>query len=178
MRVVGVLLLALLAASCGGPSGAPALQGGPSGAPAPHFVVAPPNYKAALTKAYAANPDAYAAVFDEVGLRPNESVDYLVTAQASADYQCSFLDPNTPTGAQRTGPSQHVAGLVSATGTFLADGTGEVNQTLLVAAPAAPNQTCPAGYELRPWRQTFIMVRVLDRGHQVHEALPDVTGEA
>jgi hypothetical protein len=172
MRVVGVLLLALLAASCGGPSGAPA------GAPAPHFVAAPPNYKAAVTKAYAANPDAYAAEIDEVGLRPNESVDYLVTAQASADYQCGVITPNTPTGIQRTGPSQHVSGLVSATGTFLADGTGEVNQILLVAAPAAPNQTCPAGYQLRPWRQSFIMVRVLDRGHQVHEALPDVTGEA
>ena len=176
MRVVGVIVLALLAASCGGPSGAPAQQGSPS-APAPHFVAAPPNYKAAVTKAYAVNPDAYAAVIDEVGLRPNESVDYLVTAQASADYQCSFLNPNTPTGAQTTGPSQHVAGLVSAAGMFLADGTGEVNQILTVAAPAAPNQTCPAGYQLRPWRQTFLMVRVLDRGHQVHESLPGVTGE-
>jgi hypothetical protein len=175
MRVVGVLLLALLTASCGGGIGGP--SGGPSGSPAPHFVVIPPNYKAAVTKAYAANPDAYAAVIDEVGLRPNESVDYLVTAQASADYQCSFLNPNTPTGAQRTGPTQHVAGLVSATGTFLSDGTGEVNQILIVAAPAAPNQTCPAGCHLRPWRQTFLMVRVLDRGHQVHESLPGVSGE-
>lgn len=172
---VGVLLLALLAASCGGPAGGP--SGGNSGAPGPYFVVAPPNYKAAVTKAYAANPDAYAAVIDEVGLRPNEPVDYLVTAQASADYQCSFLNPNTPTGAQSTGPSQHVAGLVSATGTFLADETGEVNQIVTVAAPAARNQTCPAGYQLRPWRQTFLMVRVLDRGHQAHESLPGVSGE-
>jgi hypothetical protein len=172
MRVVGVLLLSLLAASCGAPAG------GPSGAPAPHFVVAPPNYKAAVTKAYAANPDAYAAVIDEVGLRPNESVDYLVTAKASADYQCAVLNPNTPSGAQRTGPSQHVAGLVSATGRFLADRTGEVNQILIVVAPAAPNQICPAGYQPRPWRQSFNVVRVLDRGHQLHEALPDVTGTA
>jgi len=168
MRVVGVLLLALLAASCGDPSGAPA----------PHFVVAPPNYKSAVTQAYASNPDAYAAVIDEVGLGPNESVNYLVTAQASADYQCTANAPNTPTGFQRTGPSQYVTGLVSATGTFLADRTGEVNQILLLTAPAAPNQTCPVGYQLRPRRQSFITVRVLDRGHQLHEALPDVTGEA
>lgn len=175
MRVVGVLVLALLTASCGAPTGGH--TNGPSGSPAPHFVAIPPNYKAAVTKAYAANPDAYAAVFDEVGLRPNESADYLVTAQASADYQCAFLDPNTPTGAQRTGPSRHVTGLVSATGTFLSDGTGEVNQTLIVAAPAPPNLACPAGYHLRPWRETFLMVSVLDRGHQVRASLPGVSGE-
>lgn len=175
MRVVGVLVLALLTASCGAPTGGH--TNGPSGSPAPHFVAIPPNYKAAVTKAYAANPDAYAAVFDEVGLRPNESADYLVTAQASADYQCAFLDPNTPTGAQRTGPSRHVTGPVSATGTFLSDGTGEVNQMLIVAAPAAPNLACPAGYHLRPWRETFLMVSVLDRAHQVRAFLPGVSGE-
>lgn len=41
--------------------------------------------------------------------------------------------------------------LKTCAGTFLADGTGDVNQILIVAAPAAPNQTCPAGYQLRPW---------------------------
>ncbi len=113
-------------------------------------------------------------MIDEVGLRPNESVDYLVTGQASADYQCIT---STSNGLQATGPSQHVTGPVSATGTFLADGTGEVNQTLILATPAS-NTTCPAGSQLSMWRFSFTLASVLDRSHQVHGSLPDLTGEA
>ena len=174
MRVVGLLLSGLLAASCGSPSGSPAASSPSASAPSstlatpsPHFVVAPPKK--------AASANGYPAVIDEVGLRPNESVDYLVTAQASADYQCIA---STSNGLQATGPSQHVTGPVSATGTFLADGTGEVNQTLILAAPAAANTTCPAGSQLSMWRFSFTVASVLDRSHQVHGALPDVTGEA
>ena len=175
MRAVGVLLLALLTASCGSPSGSPAASSPsasapsstPLATPSPHFVVAPPN-KGALT-------NGYPVVFDEVGLRPNESVDYLVTAQASADYQCVA---SSSSGLQGAGPSQHVTGPVSATGTFLADGTGEVTQTLTLAAPPATSTTCPAGYQLSMWRFSFTMVGVLDRSHQVHGALPDISGEA
>jgi hypothetical protein len=136
--------------------------------PVPHFVIAP-------KRAAPANANGYPAAIDEVGLRPNETVEYTVTAQACADYQCIA---STSSGLQGTGPSQHVTGPVSATGTFLADGIGEVNQTLIVSPPAAPNTTCPAGYQLSMWRFSFTMVRVLDRSHQVHGELPDLTGEA
>jgi hypothetical protein len=74
----------------------------------------------------------------EVGLRPNEPVDYLVTAQASGGL------PVRRKHIQRSGatsPSQHVTGPVSATDTFLADGTGEVNQTLILAAPGGRKHT-------------------------------------
>ncbi len=170
MRVVGVFLLALLAGSCGSPSGSPAASSpsaSPLATPAPHFVVGSPNK--------AAPGNGYPVVIDEVGLRPNEPVDYLVTAQASADYQCVA---STSTGLQAAGPSQHVTGPVSATGTFLADGTGEVNQTLILAAPAASNTTCPAGSQLSMWRVSFTVASVLDRSHQVHGALPDFSGQA
>jgi hypothetical protein len=172
MRVLGIVLLALLAAaSCGSPSGSPAASApsapASSSTPSPHFVVAPPNK--------AAPPNGYPAQIDEVGLRPNESVDYLVTAQASADYQCIASSSG---GLQGAGPSQQVTGPVSASGTFLADGTGEVKQTLILAAPAATNATCPTGSQLSMWRFSFTMAGVLDLSHHVHGALPDLTGEA
>ena len=175
MRAVGLLILLLLTASCGSPSGSPAgsspsastPSSTPLASPSPHFVVASPNKTAP--------GNGYPVVIDEVGLHPGESVDYLVTAQASADYQCVA---SASSGPQATGPNQHVTGPVSATGTFAADGTGEVNQTLIVAAPAAANTTCPAGSQLSMWRFSFTAASVLDRSHQVHGALPDFTGEA
>ena len=175
MRVVGVFLLALLAASCGGPSGSPAASS-PSAPAASHTLLASPSphFVAAASKQVAPG-NGYPVVIDEVGLRPNESVDYSVTAQASADYQCVAT---TSSGLQASGPSQHVMGPVSAAGTFLADGTGEVNRTLTLAAPAASNTTCPAGSQLSLWRFSFTEVSLLDRSHQVQEAIPDFTGQA
>ena len=108
-------------------------------------------------------------------MRPGESVDYSITAQASADYQCVA---SSSSGLQAAGPSQHVSGTVSVTGRFLADGAGEVKQTLLLAAPAASNTACPTGSQLGIWRFSFTAVEVLDRNHQVHGALPDFGGEA
>ncbi len=172
---MGVLLVALVAASCGGPASssaasspsASAPSSTPSVTPSPHFVAAPPKKPGPTS--------GYLAVIDEVGLLPNESVDYLVTAKASADYQCIA---STSSGLQGTAPSQHVTGPVNVSGRFVADGAGEVNQALMLAAPAAPNTTCPTGSQLGMWRFSFTAVQVLDRNHQVHGALPDFGGEA
>jgi hypothetical protein len=139
----------------------------PSATASPHFVAAPPKKGGPA--------DSYPAAIDEVGLRPNESVDYLVTAQASADYQCIA---SSASGMQGAGPSQHVEGPVSATATFTADATGEVNQTVMLAAPGPPNTNCPSGYQLGMWRYSFTAASVLDRTHQVRGALPGAGGEA
>jgi hypothetical protein len=110
------------------------------------------------------NPWADTVVFNEVGLQTGQRIDYRLSASATANYAC-----NSTTRLDQT-DQQVVTASVVASGSFVADGTGSVMNQLTLQPPAAPNTTCPAGYELGIWKISYTDVQTKDTTNGVVHA--------
>jgi hypothetical protein len=111
-------------------------------------------------------------VFNEVGLQSGQRIDYRLIAMATANYAC-----NSTTRLDQTN-QQVVTALVVATGSFVADGTGSLMSQLTLPPPAAPNTTCPAGYQLGIWKITYVGVETKDTTNGVVHAEQGFAGQA
>jgi hypothetical protein len=118
------------------------------------------------------NQWADTVVFNEVGLPSGQRIDYRLSASATANYAC-----NSTTRLDQTN-QQVVTAPVVATGSFVADGTGSVMNQLTLQPPAAPNTTCPAGYQLGIWKFSYANVQTQDTTNGVVHAEQGFGGQA
>jgi len=175
----------LMLAACGqAPTGQATTSASPSSSPSPtptptpvaHFVAPEPS--AAKMAAIKAGGDAVFwdfVAFHEVGLRPGQSVAYLVTGSGKANYSCMRTD-GTLNAAP--GSDQVATGQVSATQTLTADASGEVSAVITLQPPAPAQPVCPAGYAIAIWRVSYTGTTVVDGANNVTWSAPDTTSQA
>ncbi len=118
------------------------------------------------------NPWADTVVFNEVGLQSGQSIDYQLSASATANYAC-----NSTTRLDQT-DQQVVTASVVATGSFVADGNASVMNQLTLQPPAAPKTTCPAGYQLGIWKISYSNIQTQDTTNGVVHAEQGFGGQA
>jgi hypothetical protein len=142
----------------------------------PHFVAPEPS--AAKMAAMKAGGDAVFwdfVSFHEVGLRPGQSISYLVSGSGTANYQCMRTD-GTLNAAP--GTDQLASGKVSARQTLTADASGDVSAVIALRPPAPANPACPASYAIAMWRVSYADTSVVDEANNVTWAAPDSTTQA
>lgn len=106
--------------------------------------------------------------FVEVGLGENEGTDYIVTADATAEYACINNGGNHPQ-AENKGT---VAGPVSATGTLTAGSDGRVTGSLPVPPLGPGGLSCPPGQTLVLISVSYTNVVITDTTHGVSLSIP------
>jgi hypothetical protein len=80
----------------------------------------------------------------EAGLGNNQNIDYELSADATATFDCVNNGGQCPNAANKT----TVSGPVSATGTFNSGQNGQITGSLTASAPGAGDFTCPSGQTL------------------------------
>lgn len=176
-----LLAATVLLAACGqapvAHSASPMLT--PSSSPtsvAAHFVA--PGPSAAKMAGMKANGDAVFwdfVAFHEVGLRPGQSVSYVVSGLGTANFQCMRTDGTLDAAP---GSNQVATGQVSAMQTLTADAAGEVSAVVNLKPPAPANPRCPSGYAIATWRASYANTSVVDQANNVAWSAPDATSQA
>ncbi|GAC1482036.1 MAG: hypothetical protein PVSMB9_07610 [Candidatus Dormibacteria bacterium] len=110
--------------------------------------------------------------FDEVGLAAGASVNYRVTATATANYAC-----NSTTVLDQV-KQQVASGAVSAAAARSADSSGEVRYVMVVAPPTPKDTSCPSGYVFGAWKVQFANVLLSDMTNGVSQSIPGMSSMA
>ena len=103
----------------------------------------------------------------EAGLGDTVSVDYLASADATADYACINGGGNHPKATNK----ETVNGPVSAAGTFTSGKNGAINGSLTVSPPSAGGFSCPNGQGLTLARVSYTDATITDTTNGVTQNL-------
>jgi len=133
----------------------------PAQAVSPHFISASAtlNGNGSLT-----------ANFKEAGLGTNASIDYKLSADATATYVCVNKGGANPSAQNKT----TVAGPVSASGSFSSGKNGNVVGSLTVTPPSS-DISCPKGQSLQLASVSYTHVTLADTTNGVSVSLGDFT---
>ena len=110
--------------------------------------------------------------FTEVGLGTTTSVNYLVTADASATYACINNGSNIPNAANKQG----FGGPVSITAAFTADKTGKIVGAIGVPPLSAGSFGCPPGQHVELADVSYTNVVITDTTNNVSYNIPGTFG--
>jgi hypothetical protein len=131
----------------------------PAQAVSPHFITANATLNANGT---------LTATFKEAGLGTNQSINYTLSADATATYVCVNKGGANPSAQNKT----TVAGPVSASGTFSSGKNGNVVGSLTVSPPPS-DITCPPGQTLQLASVSYSNVTLTDTTNNVSVFLGD-----
>ncbi len=103
----------------------------------------------------------------EAGLGNNVRIDYTVSADATATYQCVNNGGNCPSAANK----QSVEGPVSTSGFFFSGNNGSINASLFLCPPP-PEFECPGGLDLKLLDVTYSHITVTDTTNNIQGSVP------
>jgi hypothetical protein len=151
MRKLGIIAVLSLMAL--------ALAAVPALADSPHF-----NRASATLN----NSGSLVVSFKESGLGTNQLIDYVATANATADYQCWNNGGKHP----KAGNKATVSGPVTADGTFGSGKNGTISQSLTLNPPDQGAFSCPAGQTLYLESVTYTDVTLEDTTNGIFAPIP------
>ena len=105
--------------------------------------------------------------FKEAGLGDNQSITYVASADATAQYACLNGGGNHPQAANK----ETVSGPVSATGTFSSGKNGTISQSLTLSPPSAGSFSCPNGQRLVLASVSYSNVAITDLTNDESESI-------
>ena len=149
MIVVSTILLAF----------ATTFTAAPAFAQSPHFV--------STSGAAGANGELVVS-FKEAGLGNGQTIDYSLSANASATYGCVNGGGNHPKATNK----ETVSGPVGASGSFTASRNGNISQSLTLIPPGPGSSfSCPGGQTLELGTVSYSDVEITDITNNISQAV-------
>jgi len=112
-------------------------------------------------------PENVPVAFEEIGV-PGQTINYTLTAAATASYQCW-----TPQTQEIDTRKETVSRVVTATATLTSDASGSIGGTLQLAPPRPEKLSCPVGYRAVPYAGTYNHVVLADTTNHLSIDLGD-----
>jgi len=106
--------------------------------------------------------------FKEAGVGNNASINYLASANATANYACINGGSNHPKASNK----EQVSGPVSAPGTFSSGKNGSISQSLTLEPPSPGSFSCPSGQTMVLEDVSYTDVSITDTTNGITEDIP------